>query len=73
MRVVSAEGLNRLLTYEELAEVLQVSPGTLRNWVSQEFIPFVKVGRVVRFDPETINRWIRKRSNPGRLSLRREV
>ena len=67
---MNTEGMDRLLTYQQLAAWLQVSPGTLRNWVSQEFIPFVKVGRVVRFDREAIERSIRKRSNPGRVSLR---
>ena len=62
----------KLLTYDQLAEWLQVSPGTLRNWVSQQFIPCVKLGRAVRFDPAVIEQWVRKRTCPGRLRLRHE-
>jgi len=62
--------LEQLLTYEQLAEALQVSPGTLRNWVSQQYVPHVKIGRVVRFDPSAIDNWLRKRAHPGRLRLR---
>lgn len=63
----------RLLTYDQLAELLQISPGTLRNWVSQQFIPHTKVGRNVRFDLDTIDKWIKRRTNPGRLRMRHDV
>ena len=46
--------LDQLLTYEQLADKLQVNPGTLRNWVSQGYIPCVKLGRAVRFDPRAV-------------------
>lgn len=64
--------LERLLTYEQLAHALQLSPGTLRNWVSQQYIPYVKIGRAVRFDPVAIQHWLRKRAHPGRLRFRHE-
>jgi excisionase family DNA binding protein len=62
--------LDKLLTYDQLARVLQVNPGTLRNWVSQQFIPHVKLGRAVRFDTAAVEMWLRKRSHPGRLTFR---
>lgn len=62
--------LEILLTYDQLADRLQVSPGTLRNWVSQQFIPHVKLGRAVRFEINDIQAWIKKRANEGRVRLR---
>lgn len=62
--------LETLLTYDQLADRLQVSPGTLRNWVSQQFIPHVKLGRAVRFEINDIQAWINKRANGGRVRLR---
>jgi len=34
----------KFLTVEETAEMLRVEPATVRNWVSQEAIPFRKAG-----------------------------
>ena len=64
--------LDRLLTYDQLAITLQVNPGTLRNWVSQQYIPHIKLGRAVRFDPHTIEKWLQKRTYPGRLRFRHD-
>ena len=61
-----AEGLlfeNRiaLLTVEELARLLGVAPKTLRNYVAQRIIPFVKVGRRVLFQVRSIEAWLEKK------------
>ena len=47
--------LPELLNYEQAAKVLNLAPQTLRQWVSGEKIPFVKLGRAVRFTPAMIN------------------
>ena len=47
----------RFLTYEETAELLRVEVGTLRNWVSQEKIPFRKAGGNILFLLEEILAW----------------
>ena len=48
----------RLLTVEEVAELLRVAPGTIRNMVSAKRIPVVKFSRRCLFDPREIERWI---------------
>jgi len=40
----------RLLTIREAAQYLAVSVSTLYGWVWQRRIPFVKIGRALRFD-----------------------
>lgn len=47
--------LPELLNYEQAAKVLNLAPQTLRQWVSGEKIPFIKLGRAVRFTPRMIN------------------
>jgi len=47
-----------LLSVEQAAEYLGVSPGTLRNWLSARRIAYVKVGRLTRLSSETLDRFI---------------
>jgi len=47
-----------LLTTEQTAQLLGIKAWTLRSWVSQRKIPFIKLGRLVRFDEEAIRAFI---------------
>jgi excisionase family DNA binding protein len=44
------------------ARFLGIREWTLRAWVSQRRIPFVKCGRLVRFSPDKIAEWIEENS-----------
>jgi len=46
--------MTTLLKPEELAEKLHVSPRSLRNWQVRRIIPYIKFGRVIRFDLEKV-------------------
>lgn len=52
-----------LLTPEEAAEILGISPGTLTVWRStgRYNLPYVKVGRAVRYRPSDIDAFIEGR------------
>jgi len=52
--------MERLINCEELAEYLSVAPQTIRIWVSQKRIPFLKIGAAVRFSPEQIEEILQK-------------
>ena len=54
--------MRELLTTEQAAEILKIKPGTLRSWVSQRKIPYVKLGRLVRFDKNAIENFIEQNS-----------
>ena len=56
------------LTIQELSQYLSVSVGTVRNWVSQRYIPFARRGRVVRFHREKIDQWLMSGACRGRLN-----
>jgi excisionase family DNA binding protein len=49
VRMSSSQG-SRLLTVNEAAEFLSVSVSTLYGWAWQRRVPFVKMGRALRFD-----------------------
>lgn len=51
--------LNELLNDTAVAKRLGVDPKTLQNWRCRgNGPPFVRVGRLVRYEPESIQQWI---------------
>jgi len=42
--------------------MLDMKTGTIYQWVSQRRIPFVKCGRLTKFDIERIDEWIKESS-----------
>ncbi len=48
----------------EAAKILGVTPGTLQVWRStgRYSIPFVKVGRLVKYRPSNLENWIESRT-----------
>jgi excisionase family DNA binding protein len=54
----SAAIARRLLTIQEVAEYTGLSTHTLYTMVSQRRIPFVKLGRLTKFDRCEIDKWI---------------
>lgn len=51
----------QLLTLSELAMLWSVSPRTIRRWSATRSLPCVRVGRLVRFDPGDVSRWLSAR------------
>ncbi len=50
--------MGKLLTIDEASEYLGISKLTLYGWVSARRLGFVKVGRLVKFKQEQLDRWI---------------
>jgi hypothetical protein len=38
----------------EMAEQLNVTPRTLRKWRYLRIVPFIKIGYIIRYDPEAV-------------------
>ena len=57
------------LTFRQLAQYLNVTVGTVRNWVSQKYIPFSKRGGVVRFHRDKIDAWLNTGQCKGKLQV----
>ena len=52
----------RLININELSELTGLSTSVLYSWVSQRRIPFVKCGRLTKFDLQRIDEWIEESS-----------
>jgi len=50
--------MEKLLTIDELAKVLSVKKSTIYQWVHLGLIPHIKVGRLLRFKEENIQKWL---------------
>ena len=50
--------MERLLTVPEVAEELQVKPSTIYTWVRQDRIPHIRVGRLIRFTIDQIDKFL---------------
>ncbi len=50
--------MDKLLTIDELAEVLTVKKSTIYQWVHLGLIPHIKVGRLLRFKERNIQKWL---------------
>ena len=50
----------RLISVQEMAEYTGLSVHTLYTMVSQRRIPFVKMGRLTKFDLKLLDDWIAK-------------
>ena len=54
----------RLWRCGELARYLGTTPGTVRVKVSKRQIPFLKIGRSVRFSPSALEEWLASKAVP---------
>lgn len=52
--------MENLLKVEEVAELLKLSPYTIREYAKDGKMPAVKFGRMWRFSPQAIKEWIEK-------------
>ena len=46
------------MTTDEVAAVLRVTPRAVQKLADRGGIPFVRVGRLLRFRPEVLREWI---------------
>lgn len=53
--------MSNLLTTKQLAEKLQVAEITLHKW-REKGLPFIRIGRAVRFEIEAVNEWIKEQN-----------
>lgn len=63
-------GNNKLLGINECAAYLDVTPDTIYKWISRQKIPHIKLGRLIKFDKEKLDNWLKKKSIRSRSSER---
>jgi excisionase family DNA binding protein len=58
--------VDKLLTLKELCEWLTVEPVWVYRQTREKSIPYIKVGKYLRFSKPDIEKWIRENTNqPG--------
>lgn len=55
-----------LLTVRETSERLSVREGTIRLWLSQRKLPFVRCGRAIRIPAESVSEFIERNTVPAK-------
>ncbi len=51
----------RLLSIEELADELHLKPKTIKNWVAQRRLPFIRVGGKPLFEEQEVMAWLKRK------------
>ena len=62
--------MERLLTAKQVSELIEVKPSTIYQWVHAGLIPYVKLGKCVRFKKDELFRWIDKNLRRERISFK---
>ena len=62
--------MERLMTAKQVSELIEVKPSTVYQWVHVGLIPYVKIGKCVRFKEDELFRWIDKNHRKERVSFK---
>ncbi|MBI4358094.1 MAG: helix-turn-helix domain-containing protein [Candidatus Omnitrophica bacterium] len=62
--------MERLMTAKQVSELIEVKPSTVYQWVHVGLIPYVKLGKCVRFKKGELFRWIDKNHRKERVSFK---
>lgn len=50
----------RYLSPQELSQYLGIAIQTVYEWTSQRRVPYIKLGRLVKFDQREIDEWMKR-------------
>ena len=62
--------MEKLLTIQQVRDILQVSKRTIYDWTHIGYIPHYKLPNGVRFRKSEIERWLMKKRRSGRSTYR---
>jgi excisionase family DNA binding protein len=51
----------KMLKIDDVVKKMGLIKPTLRLWIQNKSIPFVRVGKLIRFESTDLNRWIESR------------
>jgi len=61
-----------LLDVGQVAEMLKISVATVRRWVLQGYIPYMKIGKAIRFSNSDIENWVSSKCTNSIVSKKQE-
>lgn len=57
---MSSESFSSILTFTEACDFLKIKKSRLRTAVFRREIPFIKIGRLIRFDLNDLKNWLER-------------
>ena len=64
-RVHMANTMKQMMTKTQMATFAGVKPRTIDNWMKVGLVPYLKIGKTVRFDPTTVMKHLHKYKQGG--------
>ncbi len=62
--------MEKLITAQQLSDLLQVKLSTIRKWCHYGYVPCVRVRGLVRFKEHKIEEWIKRKEKKGRKTYK---
>jgi len=51
-----------LISIDEAATYLGLQKSTLYSWINQRKIPYIKVGKLIKFDMRQLDKWLQEKA-----------
>ena len=64
--------MEKLLKINDICKLLQVKKPLVYKWVHYGFVPYIKIGGILRFKESHIEKWVQKREKRGRARYKVE-
>ena len=64
-RVHMENTMKQMLTKKQMAAFAGVQPRTIDNWMKVGLMPYLKIGKTVRFDPDAVMKHLHKYKQGG--------
>ena len=63
--------MRQMMNKEQMAAFAGVTTPTISNWMKSGLVPYLKIGKTVRFDPEAVMKHLHKYKQGGHAKARR--
>ena len=52
--------MSNIMNTDQICQAFGISKSTLNNWRKEKGLPYIKVGRTVRYDFDAVVEWLKK-------------
>lgn len=53
----------KLIDVPTLSRLLNVKEKTIYDWIRRDYVPYLKLGRLIRFDEDEIKEWLKSKKS----------
>ena len=65
--------MEKLLTIKQVSETLQVSSSLVYKWVHYDYVPYLKIGNILRFRESDLGIWLKNKTKKGRKNVKLNI